>query len=87
MVSKSWNVDRTDSWNDLKGVEFFGNTMDRCCEMVELAWINSTGQEVWIYKYQDTGGDGVLEACFQNMTPIFTLPKTTQEQPYSVVLY
>ena len=27
-----------------------------------------------------------LEACFQNMTPVFTLLKTTQEQPYSVVL-
>jgi hypothetical protein len=44
-------------------------------------------KEVCIYKLQDTGeGGGVLEACFQNMTPVFTLPKTTPEFPDSVVL-
>ena len=41
-------------------------------------------QEVYIYKYQDTGwgGAGVLKACFQNMTLVSPLPETTHEQPY-----
>ena len=44
-------------------------------------------QEVCIYKYRDTGwgGGGGPEACFQNMTLVFTLLKTTPEQPYSVL--
>ena len=32
-------------------------------------------------------GGGVLEACFQNMTPVFLLIKISHEQPYGVVLH
>ena len=39
------------------------------------------------YAFINTETQGVLEACFQNMTPVFTLPKTTQEQRYSLICH